>query len=156
LGFLTPQILELRIARWIKFALFGAILTPPIWTSATRLANKQPTEVASSLDSPLALPENKEDKVFSCAWDDSAFIFYQRPTYRIIDLNDPGYLMRANPLLHSLRIAFYERRVADIQTLVVDYFQSKYVYCRTAFAPLFDSDPTFRLLHRSDDQKFSL
>lgn len=87
-------------------------------------------------------------KVFNCSWIEGAYILYERPKMKFVDLLDPNLLYARSPQKTRLRYLISSGQAPQTRKVLREVFGADYVLCSGESAMrAFDSDPHFVRLY---------
>lgn len=145
---------SLTVRRVIGAAIAVAILikAPSLRSVADRGVPLEATRIANALQAIEQIPEeNVNAKVFTCHWDIGSLMLYARDKQRFVDVLDPRLLYLKNRQKALMRLAVFNRRVADPTAMVRQLFAADYILCGSEAAiPLFEQDPRLERLYPID------
>ena len=82
-------------------------------------------------------------KVFNCEWEAGAFIFYDRPDLRFVDLLEPAFLWTVSKEKYMVRQGLLQGAFADPHLVLRGVFKADYVLCGAPkLIRQMDADPT--------------
>jgi len=106
-------------------------------------SNKMLSEAIGSI-----AQDEKDIKIFNCAWHLSPKILYHRPDIRFVDIMDPFFLAGENPQMGRLKESLQEGAIIDPYGAIKYVFSSNYSLCsRSKFVSQMLLDPHFELVH---------